>query len=68
MVLTGMGDDGAVGIRRVAERGGRTIAEAASTAIIYGMPAEAIRTGAVAQVLPLPQIAPAIAEHILGKA
>ncbi|HEU5162051.1 MAG TPA: chemotaxis-specific protein-glutamate methyltransferase CheB [Thermoanaerobaculia bacterium] len=67
VVLTGMGDDGASGIRRVAERGGRTIAEAASTAIIYGMPAEAIRTGAVAQVLPLPQIAPAIAEHILGK-
>ncbi len=64
VVLTGMGDDGAAGIRRIAERGGRTIAEAASTAIIYGMPAEAIRTGGVGQVLPLPQIAPAIAEHI----
>lgn len=66
VVLTGMGDDGAAGIRRIAERGGRTIAEAASTAIIYGMPAEAIRTGGVGQVLPLPQIAPAIAEHCLG--
>jgi two-component system, chemotaxis family, protein-glutamate methylesterase/glutaminase len=66
VVLTGMGDDGATGIRRVAEKGGRTIAEAASTAIIYGMPAEAIRTGSVAQVLPLPRIAPAIAEHCLG--
>jgi two-component system chemotaxis response regulator CheB len=66
VVLTGMGDDGASGVRRVAEKGGRTLAEAASTAIIYGMPAEAIRTGAVGQVLPLPQIAPAIAEHCLG--
>ncbi len=66
-ILTGMGDDGAAGIRRIAERGGRTIAEAASTAIIYGMPAEAIRTGGVGQVLPLPQIAPAIADHCLRR-
>lgn len=65
VVLTGMGDDGAAGVRRIAETGGRTIAEAASTAIIYGMPAEAIRTGGVGQVLPLPQIAAAIAEHCL---
>jgi two-component system chemotaxis response regulator CheB len=65
-ILTGMGDDGAAGIRRVAERGGKTIAEAASTAIIYGMPAEAIRTGSVGQVLPLPMIAPAIVEHLVA--
>lgn len=66
VVLTGMGDDGAAAIRKVAARGGRTIAEDASTAIIYGMPAEAIRTGAVAEVLPLSRIAEAITRHCLG--
>lgn len=67
VVLTGMGDDGSIAIRKVAEGGGKTIAEAASTAIIYGMPAEAIRTGAVQQVLPINQIADAIARHCLGE-
>ena len=60
VVMTGMGDDGAGGIRRVRERGGKTIAESSDTAIIFGMPNEAIKTGAVDQVLPLSEIAPAI--------
>ena len=59
-VLTGMGDDGAAAIRLVRERGGRTIAESAATAIIFGMPSEAIRTGAVESVLPLQEIPAAI--------
>ncbi|HUP65008.1 MAG TPA: chemotaxis-specific protein-glutamate methyltransferase CheB [Thermoanaerobaculia bacterium] len=67
VVLTGMGDDGASGISEIARRGGKTIAEAAATAIIFGMPAEAIRTGAVKHVLALPQIAPAIARLCLGE-
>ncbi|MFN2441557.1 MAG: chemotaxis-specific protein-glutamate methyltransferase CheB [Thermoanaerobaculia bacterium] len=62
VVLTGMGDDGAEGIRLIAQRGGRTIAEDASTAIIFGMPAEAIRTGAVQQIRPLHEIGSAIAD------
>lgn len=60
VILTGMGDDGARGMRKVRDNGGRTIAESAQTAIIFGMPAEAIRTGAVQEVLALHQIAPAI--------
>lgn len=60
IILTGMGDDGAASIRRVRERGGRTIAESAESAIIFGMPNEAIKTGAVEQVLPLTDIASAI--------
>jgi len=60
VVLTGMGDDGAQGIRKIFERGGQTIAESPSTAIIFGMPGEAIKTGSVREVLPLPQIAGAI--------
>ncbi len=60
VVLTGMGDDGARGIRTVRERGGRTIAESAETAIIFGMPNEAIKTGCVDQTLPLTGIAAAL--------
>lgn len=64
VVLTGMGDDGAEAIPLVRKRGGRTIAEDASTAIIFGMPGEAIRTGAIEEVLPLPRIADAISRMV----
>ena len=60
VIMTGMGDDGAESIRVVRERGGRTIAESSESAIIFGMPAEAIRTGAVEEVLALSQIPAAI--------
>ncbi|HEX2120967.1 MAG TPA: chemotaxis-specific protein-glutamate methyltransferase CheB [Thermoanaerobaculia bacterium] len=60
IILTGMGDDGSDAVRVVRERGGKSIAESAETAIIFGMPAEAIRTGAVDEVLPLTQIPTAI--------
>jgi two-component system chemotaxis response regulator CheB len=60
VVLTGMGDDGALAMREVRERGGRTMAEAQSSAIIFGMPGEAIRTGAVEEVVPLDAIPSAI--------
>ena len=53
VIMTGMGDDGAEAMRAVKERGGRTIAESSESAIIFGMPAEAIRTGAVDDVLAL---------------
>ncbi len=62
IVLTGMGDDGAQAIRKVAARGGKTLAESAETAIIFGMPAEAIRTGAVQRVLALHDIPDAMFE------
>jgi len=60
VIMTGMGDDGADAIRRVRERGGKTIAESPDTAIIFGMPGQAIKTGAVEHVLPLNEIAGAI--------
>jgi two-component system chemotaxis response regulator CheB len=60
VVLTGMGDDGRAGVRSVNLAGGRIIAEAESTAVIFGMPQQAIRTGLVDQVLPLGEIAAAI--------
>ena len=60
VVLTGMGDDGRSGVRSVNLAGGSVIAESESTAVIFGMPQQAIRTGLVDQVLPLGEIASAI--------
>jgi two-component system chemotaxis response regulator CheB len=62
VLLTGMGNDGARGLLRVREAGGHTIAEDESTAVVYGMPAEAVRLGGVCESLPLPAIAPRILE------
>jgi len=55
-VLTGMGDDGKEGMIRVKAKGGITIAESEETAIIFGMPQEAIKAGVVDYVLPLQEI------------
>jgi len=68
IIMTGMGDDGAQAIRRVRERGGRTIAESSATAIIFGMPNEAIKTGCIDQILPLGDIPRAIHRLCAGSA
>jgi two-component system chemotaxis response regulator CheB len=60
VVLTGMGDDGRRGVLAVKENGGRVIAECERSAVIHGMPQQAIRTGAVDRVLPLSEMAAAI--------
>ena len=60
IVLTGMGDDGRKGVRTVRACGGSVLAESEETAVIFGMPQQAIRTGVVDAVLPLYEIAPAI--------
>lgn len=57
VLLTGMGDDGAAGLLAIRRSGGYTIAEDESTAVVYGMPAAAVRMGAVCESLPLPAIA-----------
>lgn len=66
VIMTGMGDDGSEAIREVRERGGRTIAESSESAIIFGMPAEAIKTGAVDEVLALSAIPQAIRKLCTG--
>ncbi len=58
VLLTGMGDDGATGLLDLKNSGGYTIAEDASTAVVFGMPAVAARLGAVRDLLPLQGIAP----------
>jgi two-component system chemotaxis response regulator CheB len=60
VVLTGMGDDGRRGVGAVKEAGGSVLAESEETAVIFGMPQQAIRTGAVDHVLPLHEIAASI--------
>jgi two-component system chemotaxis response regulator CheB len=60
VVLTGMGDDGRVGVSAVKESGGLVLAESEETAVIFGMPQQAIRTGAVDHVLPLHEIVASI--------
>jgi two-component system chemotaxis response regulator CheB len=62
ILLTGMGDDGAKGLLDIRLSGGYTIAEDASTAVVYGMPAAAVRMGAVCESLPLPAIAARVLE------
>ncbi|NOY92287.1 MAG: chemotaxis-specific protein-glutamate methyltransferase CheB [Deltaproteobacteria bacterium] len=62
LVLTGMGDDGAEGAKAIAEAGGRVVAESPETAVIYGMPAAAVRAGAVERSLALPALCEFAAE------
>ena len=56
VILTGMGNDGSQGIRAVKEYGGYVIAESDETAVVYGMPREAVATNLVDRVLPLHKI------------
>jgi two-component system chemotaxis response regulator CheB len=57
VVLTGMGKDGAEGVIAIKSKRGRCLAESEESAVIFGMPQEAIRTGAVDKVLPLNKMA-----------
>lgn len=56
VIMTGMGDDGARGLKEMHDAGSRTIAEDESTCVVFGMPKEAIKLGAVDEVLPLDRI------------
>jgi two-component system chemotaxis response regulator CheB len=60
VLLTGMGRDGAAGLRRLRQAGGMTIVQDEATSAVFGMPAEAIRLGAAEQVLSPDQISEAI--------
>ncbi len=62
VLMTGMGNDGAQAMTELRNAGGRTIAEAQSTAIVWGMPGELVRLGGAEFILPLPEIAPLLAE------
>ena len=72
VILTGMGNDGRNGMLEIKTKGGYTIAEAESSAVVFGMPSEAIKNGAVETVLPVSEIPSAIIRvvnnpHIRGR-
>ncbi|GFM38396.1 protein-glutamate methylesterase/protein-glutamine glutaminase [Desulfovibrio psychrotolerans] len=56
-ILTGMGDDGAAGMKEMFDVGAHTIAQDEATCVVFGMPQEAIKLGGVRKVLPLQGIA-----------
>ena len=65
VILTGMGNDGARGVQTIRNVGGHVIAQDESSAVIFGMPQEAIKTGVVDQVLPMEAIYNAIEKRVL---
>jgi two-component system chemotaxis response regulator CheB len=64
VILTGMGRDGARGLKEIREHGGRTIAQSAETCVVYGMPREAVQIGAAEEILPLDRIGPTLVEWV----
>ena len=64
VILTGMGVDGAEGVKNIKEAGGTVFAEHHSTCVVYGMPKAAAETGCVDRVLILPRIADVLIETV----
>ncbi|MGA9550997.1 MAG: CheB methylesterase domain-containing protein, partial [Candidatus Sulfotelmatobacter sp.] len=60
VILTGMGDDGSRGMLEMKQAGAMTIAQNEATCVVFGMPNEAIKRGAVDKVLPLEAVAGAV--------
>ncbi|MBL1261610.1 MAG: chemotaxis response regulator protein-glutamate methylesterase [Thiotrichaceae bacterium] len=56
VILTGMGDDGAAGMKELNEVGAATIAQDEKTSVVWGMPGEAVKLGGVDSILPLNSI------------
>ena len=57
IIMTGMGDDGARGLREMHDAGARTVAQDEESCVVFGMPKEAIKLGSVDKVIPLRTIA-----------
>ena len=60
VIMTGMGDDGAKGMKEMHDTGAWTIAQDEASCIVYGMPCEAVKAGGVDESLPLKNIAEAV--------
>jgi two-component system chemotaxis response regulator CheB len=67
VIMTGMGDDGARGMKELKESGALTVAQDEDSCVVFGMPHEAIKLGAVDYILPLEKIAPFVYAQGLGK-
>jgi two-component system chemotaxis response regulator CheB len=62
VLLTGMGRDGAAGLKAIQAQGGKTLVEDESSCVVFGMPKAAIEIGAAQRVVPLGEMADAIVE------
>jgi two-component system chemotaxis response regulator CheB len=65
-MLTGMGQDGLAGTRKVIEAGGAAIGQDEASSVVWGMPGAIAQAGLCAAVLPLPKIAPKLLEMLKG--
>jgi two-component system chemotaxis response regulator CheB len=64
VLLTGMGTDGAAAMVRLREQGGRTVAEAEESAVVWGMPGALVKAGGADLVVPLDDIAARVVELV----
>lgn len=64
VILTGMGHDGVLGLKKIKAVNGYTIAEHESTCVVYGMPRAAVENNCVDKTVPLPLIAKAILDNL----
>ncbi len=64
VLLTGMGEDGASGLKALRDAGGHTLAQDEATSVVFGMPKSAIERGAVDEVVALENIAPRLVELV----
>jgi len=67
VLLTGMGADGAKGLLKIRRQGGYTIGQDKESCVVYGMPMEAKKLGAVVKELPIDQIAGEIVNYLAKK-
>jgi len=66
VLMTGMGNDGAMTMTRLAQAGGRTLAESEATAVVWGMPGELARAGGASQVCDLDDLAAALMQMVMA--
>lgn len=68
VILTGIGADGARGIAAITAAGGYSLAQNESSCVVFGMPREAIKTGAVHRICPLQTLGDALLRHLRSSA
>ncbi len=68
VIMTGMGDDGAAGLLEMRKAGARTVAQDEDSCVVYGMPKEAVKRGAVERILPLGAVGREIMAQMMGLA
>jgi two-component system chemotaxis response regulator CheB len=64
VILTGMGADGAKGLKAMRNAGARCLAQNEATSVVFGMPAEAFKIGGAERLLPIGEMAKALSDII----